>query len=74
MKRHIRFASTGSLRYPWDEMKPGDYFDVPQCARSRNTVQSSACHRSEKHRGERYKVSELFNENRQKVTRVRRVK
>jgi len=53
----ISRLSTGTMRvgYPFNELKPLDWFVVPEQVRSREMVRQAVCRRARRH-GERYQT------------------
>lgn len=73
-KSRRKFVHFGArLRYPWEEMEEGDFFDVPQDRVSPGSVSANACSYAREHPGYKFETSTLINRDGVRITRVVRV-
>jgi len=72
--KHPITRSGQKLSYPWESMKAGDYFDIPQYTLAPTSARGCASARARAHKGELYETSEVTDANGKKVTRIRRIK
>lgn len=70
--RPVTFALR-NLRYPWDDMELGDFFDVPTFVRPQKSVASAVLHRKKSRPGVAFYTSCLVLPGGMEVTRVTRV-
>lgn len=73
-KSQRHFVHFGAkLKYPWEEMEEGDFFDVPQDRVKPAAVSGAACSYAAAHPGYKFETSGLINKDEVRITRVVRV-